>query len=76
MIVAHAVGRTLRLVGMTGLLSLYTCLIRPFLSGQCLQTPSCRQYAYHAVVEKGLFKGGIQALKYLSSCWGGFYGKF
>ena len=54
------------------LLKIYKFLISPFLGNNCRFLPSCSDYAYEVITEKGLIKGGILAIKRLTKChpWG------
>ena len=54
------------------LLKAYKFLISPFLGTNCRFLPSCSDYAYEAITEKGVRKGSILAIKRLTKChpWG------
>ena len=44
------------------LLKTYKFLISPFLGTNCRFLPSCSDYAYEAIANKGVIKGGALAL--------------
>ena len=46
----------------------YKLLISPFLGANCRFLPSCSDYAYEVITEKGLIKGSILAMKRLTKC--------
>ena len=54
------------------LLKVYKFLISPFLGTNCRFLPSCSDYAYEAITNKGVIKGGALAIKRLTKChpWG------
>ena len=54
------------------LLKIYKFLISPFLRNNCRFLPSCSDYAYEVITEKGLIIGSILAIKRLTKChpWG------
>tara|TARA_B100000989_G_scaffold11775_1_gene8063 strand:+ start:108 stop:365 length:258 start_codon:yes stop_codon:yes gene_type:complete len=54
------------------LLKTYKLLISPFLGTNCRFLPSCSDYAYEVITEKGVIKGSILAIKRLTKChpWG------
>ena len=54
------------------LLKTYKFLISPFLGTNCRFLPSCSDYAYEVITDKGIVKGGILAIKRLTKChpWG------
>ena len=54
------------------LLKIYKFLISPFLGNNCRFLPSCSDYAYEVINEKGVIKGSILAIKRLTKChpWG------
>ena len=54
------------------LLKAYKFLISPFLGTNCRFLPSCSDYAYEVITEKGVIKGSILAIKRLTKChpWG------
>ena len=54
------------------LLKIYKFLISPFLGNNCRFFPSCSDYAYEVITEKGVIKGSILAIKRLTKChpWG------
>ena len=54
------------------LLKIYKFLISPFLGNNCRFLPSCSDYAYEVITEKGLIIGSILAIKRLTKChpWG------
>jgi hypothetical protein len=47
---------------------LYQILISPLLSPTCRFAPSCSQYAIDAVKRRGVFRGGLLALRRLGKC--------
>ena len=53
-------------------LKIYKFLISPILGTNCRFLPSCSDYAHEAIIEKGLIKGSILAIKRLTKChpWG------
>ena len=53
-------------------LKMYKFLISPFLGNNCRFLPSCSDYAYEVITEKGVIKGIILAIKRLTKChpWG------
>ena len=53
-------------------LKIYKFFISPILGNNCRFLPSCSDYAYEVITEKGLIKGGILAIKRLTKChpWG------
>ena len=53
-------------------LKIYKFLISPILGTNCRFLPSCSDYAYEVITEKGLIKGSILAIKRLTKChpWG------
>ena len=53
-------------------LKIYKFLISPFLGNNCRFLPSCSDYAYEVITEKGVIKGSILAIKRLTKChpWG------
>jgi len=54
------------------LLKTYKFLISPFLGTNCRFLPSCSDYAYEVITDKGVIKGGALAIKRLTKChpWG------
>ena len=56
-----------------GLIYVYRCCLRPFLSGQCRFWPSCSSYAEEAINKHGSLTGTFLTFKRLSRChpWGG-----
>ncbi len=52
----------------TGLISLYSYLISPFLGQNCRYTPTCSEYAKTAINRFGVFKGGWLSIKRIGSC--------
>ena len=54
------------------LLKIYKFLISPFLGNNCRFLPSCSDYAYEVITEKGVIKGSILSIKRLTKChpWG------
>jgi len=56
-----------------GLIWLYQKLISPLFPSTCRYNPTCSHYAVTALKTHGLFKGGLLAIKRISSChpWGG-----
>lgn len=54
------------------LLRIYKCLISPFLGTNCRFLPSCSDYVYEVITDKGVIKGGYLAIKRLTKChpWG------
>ncbi|MHB1419275.1 MAG: membrane protein insertion efficiency factor YidD [Bacillota bacterium] len=50
------------------LINLYQRCISPFLPSRCRFYPTCSQYAYLAVEEYGILKGGWISLKRISRC--------
>ena len=54
------------------LLKIYKFLISPFLGNNCRFLPSCSDYAYEVITEKGVIKGSFLAIKRLTKChpWG------
>ena len=54
------------------LLKAYKFLISPFLGTNCRFLPSCSDYAYEVITNKGVIKGGALAFKRLTKChpWG------
>ena len=54
------------------LLKIYKFLISPFLGNNCRFLPSCSDYAYEVITDKGVIKGGVLAIKRLTKChpWG------
>ena len=54
------------------LLKAYKFLISPVLGTNCRFLPSCSDYAYEAIINKGVIKGGALAIKRLTKChpWG------
>jgi putative membrane protein insertion efficiency factor len=55
------------------LIRIYQLIISPWLGPKCRYTPSCSAYAIEAFQKYGLFKGGLMAIRRISSChpWGG-----
>ena len=53
-------------------LKIYKFFISPILGNNCRFLPSCSDYTYEVITEKGLMKGGILAIKRLTKChpWG------
>ena len=53
-------------------LKIYKFLISPFLGNNCRFLPSCSDYAYEVITEKGVIIGSILAFKRLTKChpWG------
>ena len=53
-------------------LKTYKFLISPIIGTNCRFLPSCSDYAYEVITEKGLIKGSILAIKRLTKChpWG------
>ena len=53
-------------------LKIYKFLISPIIGTNCRFLPSCSDYAYEVITEKGLIKGSILAIKRLTKChpWG------
>ena len=54
------------------LLKTYKFFISPFLGTSCRFLPSCSDYAYEVITDKGVIKGGVLAIKRLTKChpWG------
>ena len=54
------------------LLKAYKFFISPFFGTNCRFLPSCSDYAYEVITNKGVIKGGILAIKRLTKChpWG------
>ena len=54
------------------LLKTYKFFISPFLGTSCRFLPSCSDYAYEVITDKGVIKGGVLAIKRLAKChpWG------
>ena len=54
------------------LLKTYKFFISPFLGTSCRFLPSCSDYAYEVITNKGVIKGGALAIKRLTKChpWG------
>ena len=54
------------------LLKIYKFSISPFLGTNCRFLPSCSDYAYEVITDKGIIKGGVLAIKRLTKChpWG------
>ena len=54
------------------LLKIYKFLISPVLGNNCRFLPSCSDYAYEVITEKGVIRGSILAIKRLTKChpWG------
>ena len=54
------------------LLKTYKFFISPFLGTSCRFLPSCSDYAYEVITDKGVIKGGALAIKRLTKChpWG------
>ena len=54
------------------LLKTYKLLISPLLGTNCRFLPSCSDYAYQVITDKGVIKGGVLAIKRLTKChpWG------
>ena len=46
----------------------YQYLISPFLGQNCRFEPTCSSYAYEAIVEHGLVKGGYLAIRRILKC--------
>lgn len=55
------------------LIWLYQKLISPLFPSTCRYQPTCSHYATEALKEHGIIKGGLLAVKRISSChpWGG-----
>jgi len=53
-------------------LKIYKFCISPILGNNCRFLPSCSDYTYEVIIEKGVIKGGILAIKRLTKChpWG------
>ena len=53
-------------------LKIYRFLISPILGTNCRFLPTCSDYAYEVITEKGVIKGSILAIKRLTKChpWG------
>ncbi len=51
----------------------YQAAISPYLPSSCRYTPTCSHYTIEALQKHGLLKGGLLAIKRISSCnpWGG-----
>ena len=50
------------------LIGFYQQYVRAYLPPCCRFTPSCSEYARQALLQYGLAKGGLKALKRLLSC--------
>ena len=50
------------------LIKLYQFFISPLLLPSCRYSPSCSEYAIHALLEHGLIKGLYFSLKRILSC--------
>ena len=50
----------------------YQFFISPLLGNKCRFLPSCSDYAYEVITNKGVIKGGALAFKRLTKChpWG------
>ncbi|MEZ5497878.1 MAG: membrane protein insertion efficiency factor YidD [Steroidobacteraceae bacterium] len=59
-----------------GLIRIYQWTLSPLLGPRCRFYPSCSHYAHGAILEHGLLRGGVLALRRLGRChpWhpGGF----
>ena len=53
-------------------LKIYKFLISPIFGINCRFLPSCSDYAFEVITEKGVIKGSILAIKRLTKChpWG------
>lgn len=51
-----------------GLIRLYQRVLSQYWPGSCRYTPSCSNYAYDAVMQFGVMRGGWLALRRLSRC--------
>jgi putative membrane protein insertion efficiency factor len=50
------------------LVLLYRATLGPLLGGRCRFTPTCSQYALHALEKYGLWKGTWKTLRRLARC--------
>jgi len=50
------------------LIKTYQWVVSPFLPRSCRFTPSCSEYALHALEKHGTGKGGVLALRRLLRC--------
>ncbi len=64
-------GKSIKIIILI-LLKTYKFLISPFLGTNCRFLPSCSDYAYEVITNKGVIKGGALAIKRLTKChpWG------
>ncbi len=55
------------------LVRFYQVAISPYTPSSCRYSPTCSNYTVEALQKHGLFKGGLLAIKRISSChpWGG-----
>jgi len=51
-----------------GIIRLYQRLLSPILGRNCRYLPTCSQYAYEAVGEYGVIKGGWMGIRRLGRC--------
>ena len=53
-------------------IKIYQYFFSPLLANRCRFLPSCSDYAYEAITNKGVIKGGALAIKRLTKChpWG------
>ena len=54
------------------IINIYKYFFSPLLGNKCRFLPSCSDYAYEAITNKGVIKGGALAIKRLTKChpWG------
>jgi putative membrane protein insertion efficiency factor len=66
-------GAVLKLLAL-GVIRFYQACLSPVLPSACRFYPSCSAYAFEAVENWGVWKGGTLALRRLFRCrpWGGF----
>ncbi|MEW6216183.1 MAG: membrane protein insertion efficiency factor YidD [Candidatus Bipolaricaulota bacterium] len=55
-------------VALTAPIFLYQCLLSPLLPHRCRFVPSCSEYARHAILQHGVFRGAGLALRRLARC--------
>ncbi len=58
---------TARTLGMKAI-RVYQIVVSPWLPRACRFTPTCSEYAYEAVEQHGLFRGGVRTFRRLLRC--------
>ena len=50
------------------IIKIYQTLISPYFSKRCRFYPTCSDYAYHSIKEKGALRGGLLSFRRLLKC--------